>query len=89
MPIPWKLARMFRGRLTDVSFSCLAVGSSYTYCSGDVCTKVDYALMNADATSMLSSVSTRDMVDLNTSDHLPIVVEFKGADCSLEGIEVI
>lgn len=89
MPIPWKLARMFRGRLTDVSFSCLATGPSYTYCSGDVCTKVDYALMNADATSMLSSVSTRDMVDLNTSDHLPIVVEFKGADCSLEGKEVI
>jgi len=52
-----------------------------------VVTKVEYVLMNVDATSMLSSVNTRDMVDLNTSDHLSIVVEFKGADCGLEGKE--
>ena len=43
--------------------------------------------MYVDATSMLSSVNTRDVVDLNTSDHLSIVVEFKGADCSLKGKE--
>jgi len=43
--------------------------------------------MNVDATSTLSSVNTRDVVDLNTSDHLPIVVEFKRADCSLKGKE--
>lgn len=40
--------------------------------------------MNVDATSMLSSVNTRDVVDLNTTDHLPIVLEFNGADCRLK-----
>ena len=54
---------------------CLAIGPSYTYCSGSVCTKIDYALMNVGAASLLSSVETRSMVDLNVSNHLPIVIK--------------
>ena len=62
-----------RNDLTAVSLSCLATGPSHTYCSGSLCTKIDHALMNVGAASLLSSVETRSMVDLNTSDHLPIV----------------
>ena len=65
---------MDRCGLTDASSGCLAKGPDYTYCSGVVRTKVDYALMNVEAASLLSDVKILEMEDLNTSDHLPIVV---------------
>ena len=75
---------MDRNDLTDVSSGCLPTGPSYTYSSGTVRTKIDYTLMNVVAASLLSSVDTRSMVDLNTSDHLPIVIKLKGACCLRE-----
>ena len=70
-----------RNDLTDVSSGCLATGPSYTYCSGSVCTKIDYTLMIVGAAALLSSVETKSMVDLNMSDHLPIVIKFKSICC--------
>ena len=70
-----------RNDITNVSSGCLATSPSYTCCSGSVSTKIDCALMNVGAASLLSSVETRSMLDLNTSDHLPIVIKFKGACC--------
>jgi hypothetical protein len=40
--------------------------------------KVDYVMMDIGATSMLSSVVTREMEDLNTSDHVPLVASLLG-----------
>ncbi len=38
------------------------------------CTTVDYMLMDVEAVSLMSSCRTHPMVDLNTSDHLPLTV---------------
>jgi hypothetical protein len=56
----------------------LAAGPEHTYYNGVVCTKVDYVMMDIGATSMLSSVVTREMEDLNTSDHVPLVASLLG-----------
>ena len=61
-----------RCALSAVSQGALASGPGYTFCSGDVRTKVDYILMDVGAASMMASCSTHPMDDLNTSDHLPL-----------------
>ena len=61
--------------LSAVSFSSLATGPAFTYLSGDVKMTVDYALADIEAASLISSCQTLQMVDLNTSDHLPLLLE--------------
>ena len=65
---------MERSDFSAVSLGCMASGPEYTYCTGDVRTLVDYILMDVEATSTLSLCLTHTMVDLNTSDHLPLTV---------------
>ena len=66
---------MDRCNLSAVSLSSLATGPAFTYISGDVKTTVDYALADFEAASLISSCQTLPMDDLNTSDHLPLVLE--------------
>ena len=75
---------MDRGKLCDASSGCLAEGPDFTYSSGVVRTKVDYALMNVEAVTLLSSSVTREMEDLNTSDHLPIIVYLSNVSLNLK-----
>ena len=60
--------------LSAVSMGALASGPSYTYCSGEARTTVDYILMDVDSASMMDSCCTHPFEDLNTSDHLPLSV---------------
>ena len=46
---------------------------SYTYCSGDVQTTVDYILMDVESASKTTS-SVTEMSDLSTSDHFLLAV---------------
>ena len=46
---------------------------SYTYCSGDVQTTVDYILMDVESASKTTS-SVTEMSDLSTSDNFPLAV---------------
>ena len=63
-----------RCSLSAVSQGAMASGPRYTFCSGDVRTTVDYILMDVEAASMMVSCHTHPMEDLNTSDHLPLMV---------------
>ena len=58
-----------RCEVSAVSLGSLASGPTYTYCSGDVRTTVDYILMYVESASMTTCV-IYEMLDLNTSDHL-------------------
>ena len=66
---------MDRCDLSAVSLGSMVTGPSYTNINGDTQTTVDYALANMDAISMTTTCHTLPMADLNTSDHLPLVIE--------------
>ena len=51
-------------------------GPGYTYMHAVSRTTVDYVLLDVGAASMASSCTVHEMEDLNTTDHLPISVEF-------------
>ena len=63
-----------RCELSAVSEGVLASEPGYTYCSANLRTTVDYALMDVEAAFMMTSCCTHPVEDLNTSDYLPLTV---------------
>ena len=51
------------------------------YCIGEVCTTVDYVLVDIEAVSLMSFCHSHPMEDLNTSDHFPLTVSLKYRVC--------
>ena len=64
-----------RCNLNAISLGSAAVGSCYTYASGDTRSIVDYILADEEATNMLHQCCTLPFEDLNISDHLPLIAE--------------
>ena len=73
--------------LSAVSAGSLSSGPSFTYLSGDVRTTVDYILADVEATCLMSDCCILPMDDLNTSDHLPLLVDMMYAPCQEEHME--
>ena len=67
---------MERCNLSAVSVGSLSSGPSFTYMSGDVQTTAD-----VEATSLMLECSILSMDDLNTTDHLPLLVDLMYASC--------
>ena len=75
---------MERCNLSVVSAGSLSSAPSFTYLSDDVRTTVDYILADVEATSLMSDCFILPMDDLNTSDHLPLLVDMMYAPCQEE-----
>ena len=75
---------MERCNLSAVSAGSLSSGPSFTYLRGDVRTTVDYILADVEATSLMSDCRILPMVNLSTSDHLPLLVDMMYAPCQAE-----
>ena len=65
---------MDRHKLCTVSQCEWATGPLHTYVSGNIMTTVDYIIASL-AISMILSCKTLPMMDLNMSDHLPLVTD--------------
>ena len=50
-------------------------------------TTVDYILADAEATSLMSGCCILSVDDLNTSDHLPLLVDMMYAPCQEDHME--
>ena len=75
---------MERCNLSAVSAGSLSSGPNFTYLSDDVRTTVDYILADVEATYLMSDCRILPMDDLNTSDHLSLLVDMMYAPCQAE-----
>ena len=66
----------------------LSSGPEHTYISGNTCSVIDYVFADIYATSLVNRCRTLPMEDLNTSDHLPIVVDMNYSSRQLHSPDV-